>query len=54
VNPRNVDEIARAMIAVLRGEAPNVRHTGPALAERFSATVMGDYFAGLYSALEAN
>jgi glycosyltransferase involved in cell wall biosynthesis len=53
VNPRNIDEIATAMVAVLRGEVSDVNYTGPALAARFSASLMGDYFARLYSAFGA-
>lgn len=48
VNPRSADQIADAMMAVLRGEAPDVRDSGAALAARFGASSMADHLVGIY------
>lgn len=51
VNVRSSEEIASAMIAVLRGQHKDVRVSGPALAARFSASSMADHFIEIYETL---
>ena len=51
VNVRSSEEIASAMIAVLRGQHKDVRVSGPALAARFGASSLADRFIEIYETL---
>jgi glycosyltransferase involved in cell wall biosynthesis len=51
VNARSSEEIASAMIAVLRGGHKDVRTIGPALAARFGAASMADRLIEIYKNL---
>jgi glycosyltransferase involved in cell wall biosynthesis len=51
VNARSSEEIASAMITVLRGQHKDVRVSGPALGARFGASSMADRFIEIYESL---
>ncbi|MBV8770935.1 MAG: glycosyltransferase family 4 protein [Deltaproteobacteria bacterium] len=51
VNAESSEEIASAMIAVLRGRHKDVRAIGPALAARFGAASMADHLIEIYENL---
>jgi glycosyltransferase involved in cell wall biosynthesis len=51
VNARSAEAIASAMMAVLRGDVPDVSASGPLLAARFGASSVADHFTGIYQAV---
>jgi len=51
INPRSAEQIATAMLAVLRGKFQDVSHSGPAFAARFGGSSMADHFVGIYEGL---